>query len=70
MYEEIFKKEDKIKLLEKKIKLDTGLTFKPKVNSSYKTPMHVKMRKTSTNKFESMTPCSVDYKNLLDPMHP
>ena len=29
MYEDAFKKEDKIKKLEKKIKQETGLTFKP-----------------------------------------
>ena len=49
MYEDAFKKEDKIKNLEKKLKQETGLTFKPKIKKNYRTPTHVKVMKNEAD---------------------
>ena len=49
MYEDAFKKEDKIKNLEKKMKQETGLTFKPKITKNYRTPTHVKVKKNEAD---------------------
>jgi len=44
MYEETFKKDEKLQQLTKKVLKDQNITFRPSVNHKYKAPAHVKSK--------------------------
>lgn len=68
LYEATFEKERKLQKLTSKVNSEKGLTFKPHVNSQYKTPKHVKLLTASMQRRQDDRP--IDYSNLMDPYHP
>ena len=70
LYEETFQKETKLKQLASKVNIDTGLTFKPKVNE-YKAPKHVKLLTVASKQLRQIDDVQpIDYVNLNHPLHP
>ena len=54
LYQEAFSKKERIDTLARRVQKDRGITFQPKINSSYRPPPHLKTLKQTIGSERSL----------------